>query len=162
MRRLDLTYQPGSCDMDDNFAHLILTVALAIIAAPAFAQQSPEAAKPATPSSAAAADTSAEDAEAAAAIAAIAKAKAAAAKAPDGKSDTGGDAPIAKKAKEFGWHPEVKRGVTVYCREAPVIGSRFTEKKCATDSQIAAYLQQQEFERDRLSQRGCGGNCGGK
>jgi hypothetical protein len=161
--------------MDDNFAHLILTVALAIIAAPAFAQQSPEAAKPAVapspapapnpaaaPSPAAAADTSAEDAEAAAALAAIAKAKAAAAKAPDGKSDTGGDAPIAKKAKEFGWHPEVKRGVTVYCREAPVIGSRFTEKKCATDSQMAAYLQQQEFERDQLSQRGCGGNCGGK
>ncbi|HEY0749326.1 MAG TPA: hypothetical protein VGD63_21680 [Steroidobacteraceae bacterium] len=161
--------------MDDNFAHVILTVALAIIAAPAFAQQSPEAAKPAVapspaatpspgvaPSPAAAADTAAQDAEVAAVIAAIAKAKAAAAKAPDDKSETGGDASMTRKAKEFGWHSEVKRGVTVYCREAPVIGSRFTQKKCATDSQLAAYLEQQEYERDQLSQRGCGGNCGGK
>jgi hypothetical protein len=143
--------------MDDKIAPVILAVML-VIGAPVFAQQASEAAKPA----AAPADTAAEDAEAAAAIAAIEKAKAAAAKAAGGKSDAGRDTDIAKQAKQFGWHPEVKRGVTMYCREAPVIGSRFTQKRCATESQLAAYLEQQQNERDQLSQRGCGGNCGGK
>jgi hypothetical protein len=50
----------------------------------------------------------------------------------------------------------------VYCREAPVIGSRFTEKKCANEARLAVILEQQEFEKDQLKQRGCGGNCGGK
>jgi hypothetical protein len=149
--------------MDVKFSNLLLIAALAAIAVPSFAQQAPEAAKPAAaPGPTTPADASADDAEVAAAIAAIAKAKAAAGAAPGGKSATGADGPIAKKAKEFGWHPEVRRGVTVYCREAPVIGSHFTEKKCATDTQLAAYLEQQEYERDQLRQRGCGGNCGGK
>jgi hypothetical protein len=102
------------------------------------------------------------DAEAAATAAAIAKANAAAA-AASGKSPTAkptDDAAFAKKAKDFGWHPEVRQGVTAYCREAPVIGSRFTEKKCANEARLAVILEQQEFERDQLKQRGCGGNCG--
>jgi hypothetical protein len=85
--------------------------------------------------------------------------------AASGKSPTAkptDDAAFTKKAKAFGWQPEVRQGVTVYCREAPVIGSRFTEKKCAHEARLAVILEQQEFERDQLKQRGCGGSCGGK
>jgi hypothetical protein len=141
--------------------------ASAALVSPAFAQQAADAAKTApttqneTKTDANAATS--EDAEAAATAAAIAKANAAAAS--GGKSTTDkptDDAAFAKKAKSFGWHTEVRQGVTVYCREAPVIGSRFTEKKCAKQSQLAVLLEQQEFERDQLKQRGCGGNCGSK
>jgi hypothetical protein len=153
-----------------NFTPVLVMAAMAAIAVPVFAQQSPEAAKPSAAPSPAAAPApapapapaaSAQDAEAAAAIAAIAKSKAAAAAAADSKSAKDAEAPIAKKAKEFGWRPEVRRGVTVYCREAPVVGSRFTEKRCANESQLLTYLEQQEYQRDQLKQRGCGGNCGG-
>jgi hypothetical protein len=153
-----------------NFCRLLLVSAVAAMVSPAFGQQASDAAKtaPATQS-----ETQSEtktdantptpaDAEAAATAAAIAKANAAAA-AAGGKSATAkptDDAAFAKKAREFGWQPEVRQGVTVYCREAPVIGSRFTEKKCANEARLAVILEQQEFERDQLKQRGCGGNCG--
>jgi hypothetical protein len=147
-----------------NFAVLIiatLVAAATVSAAPALPQQAPDPAPAATATT----NQSSEAAEAAATAAAIAKANAAAAAAAGGKSAAAkpnDDAAIAKKAKEFGWHSEVRQGVTVYCREAPVVGSRFTEKKCASGNQLAVVLEQQEFERDQLKQRGCGGNCGGK
>ena len=56
---------------------------------------------------------------------------------------------------------ETRGGIAVYCREAPVIGLRFTEERCATESQLLTYLEQQEYQRDQLKQRACGGNCGG-
>jgi hypothetical protein len=150
-----------------KFCRLVLISALTVMVSPALAQQAAEDAKnpPATQGETKSdADTAApQDAEAAATAAAIAKANAAAAAA--GKSATtkpSDQTAIAKKAKEFGWHPEVRRGVAVYCREAPVVGSRFTEKQCADETQLAQVLEQQEFVRDQLKQRGCGGNCGGK
>jgi hypothetical protein len=146
-------------------------LAIAVLAAtttPLLAQQATDAAKstPATPSesktdaSTLAPTASSDDAEAAAAAAAIIKANAAAAgKSTDKASD---DAAFAKKAKSFGWSAEDRHGTTVYCREAPVLGSHFTEKKCARQAQLATVLEQQEFERDQFKQRGCGGNCGSK
>jgi hypothetical protein len=144
-----------------KFAVLVIA-AFAAMVSPAFAQQAADAAKtaPATQSETKTdANTSpSNDAEAAATAAAIAKANAAA----GGKSAKPTDeAAFAKKAKGFGWHAEDRQGVTVYCREAPLVGSRFTEKKCAKESQLALILEQQEYVRDQLKQRGCGGNCGG-
>jgi hypothetical protein len=145
-----------------KFAVLVIA-AFAAMVSPAFAQQATDAAKSA-PTTQSETKTEANtsppnDAEAAATAAAIAKANAAA----GGKSAKPTDeAAFAKKAKGFGWHAEDRQGVTVYCREAPVIGSRFTKKSCANQSQLALILEQQEFERDQLLQRGCGGNCGGK
>jgi len=149
-----------------NFCRLLLVSAIAAMVSPGFGQQASDAAKTA-PETQSETKTDANpptpaDAEAAATAAAIAKANAAAA-AAGGKSATvkpTDDAAFAKKAREFGWQPEVRQGVTVYCREAPVIGSRFTEKKCANEARLAVILEQQEFERDQLKQRGCGGNCG--
>jgi hypothetical protein len=159
-----------------NFCRITLIGIIAMVS-PALGQQAPDAAKTTdapktTPAAqnqpgndAAGKNTNAsEDAEAAATAAAIAKANAAAA-AAGGKSAASrplDDAAMTKKAKEFGWHAETRQGTTVYCREMAVIGSRFTEKKCATEGQLAVVLEQQEFERDQLKQRGCGGNCGSK
>ncbi|HEX3395671.1 MAG TPA: hypothetical protein VHS76_03150 [Steroidobacteraceae bacterium] len=109
------------------------------------------------------ADDSASSVEAAAAAAAIAKANAAAAKqatpAQSGKPEE--NKAFTKRAVLAGWRPEVQHGTTMYCREQPIVGSRFTKKLCGTQLQLALVLEQQEFERDQLKQRGCGGNCGG-
>jgi hypothetical protein len=149
--------------IQSEFTRFLITATLVAITAPIYAQQTPEPAKaPANsnPAAPAQADASAQDADAAAAAAAIAKAKAAAEAKPKSSSD--GDAALAKKAKEAGWRPEVRSGVTVYCRQDAVVGSRFTQKRCAAEGQLAGILERQEYEREQLKQRGCGGSCGGK
>jgi hypothetical protein len=149
--------------IQSEFTRFLITATLVAITAPIYAQQTPEPAKaPANsnPAAPAQADASAQDADAAAAAAAIAKAKAAAEAKPKSSSD--GDAALAKKAKEAGWRPEVRSGVTVYCRQDAVVGSRFTQKRCAAEGQLAGILERQDYEREQLKQRGCGGSCGGK
>jgi hypothetical protein len=147
-----------------KFAALVIA-AFAAMVSPAYAQQATDAAQTAaTTQSETKTDantSSPNDAEAVATAAAIAKANAAAAGRKSAPAKATDDAAFAKKAKSFGWHAEDRQGVTVYCREAPVVGSRFTEKKCAKESQLALILEQQEYVRDQLKQRGCGGNCGG-
>lgn len=151
--------------MDSKILPLILASAIACAGGIATAQQATDATKtPATSSSTAASSSdSAADAEAAATAAVIAKANAAAAaaaaKSPAKITD---EATIAKLAKKAGWHTEVQNGTTFYCRETMDVGTRFSTKKCATPMQLAVVLEQQEYEKDQLKQRGCGGNCGGK
>lgn len=129
---------------------LIIGCVIALMAEQAFAPQ------------ASAGDDAASSAEAAAAIA---KANAAAAAAKQATPSQSGkpeeDKSFRKRAILAGWRPEVQHGATVYCREEPILGSRFTKKLCGTQLQLAIVLEQQEFERDQLKQRGCGGNCGG-
>jgi hypothetical protein len=154
---------------------LILASAIACAGGITFAQQAPDAQKasdtqqapdatktPAAASSTAPGGSDSADAEAAAAAAAIAKANAAAAaaaaKAPPKITD---EATLAKLAKKAGWHTEVQNGTLYYCRVTADVGTRFSSKKCATPTQLAVVLEQQEFARDLLKQRGCGGNCGG-
>ncbi|MDP9008691.1 MAG: hypothetical protein M3N91_08290 [Pseudomonadota bacterium] len=123
-----------------QFKRLLVTAILVAITVPIYAQQAPEPAKaPAnsSPAAPAQADISAQDADAAAAAAAI-----------------------AKKAKAAGWRPEMRSGVTVYCRQDAEVGSRFTKKRCATETQLAAVLERQEYEREQFRLRGCGGHCG--
>jgi hypothetical protein len=74
------------------------------------------------------------------------------------------DKAFTKRALLAGWHPEVQRGNLMYCREEPIVGSRFTKKLCGTQVQVTTVLEQQEFERDKLMQHGScsgGGGCGG-
>lgn len=146
-----------------KFAVLVIA-AFAAMVSPAFAQQAADAAKTApTTQSETKTDTnnsSPNDAEAAATAAAIAKANAAAAGGKSATAKPADDAALAKKAKSFGWHAENRRGVTVYCREAPLVGSRFTKKVCGTATQLAVFLEQQEVERDVVRQHGCSGSCG--
>jgi hypothetical protein len=148
--------------MGSNFLRLMLIGVLATAGGVAFAQQATEPSKETAASNATPASSSdSADADAAATAAAIAKANAAAAKgavAAHGKTMDGKE--FVKKAALAGWRLEVRNGETLYCRDEPVVGSRFTKKMCGSQMQIATVLEQQEFERDQLKQRGCGGNCG--
>jgi len=137
------------------------------IAMGATAQQASDAAEtgPANASQTTAANKASDDADAAATVALIAKANAAAAKAATTAAATAankeaGDAALAKKAIQFGWRPETQHGNSVYCRDDPVIGSRFKTRRCVGPVQLAGLLEQAEFEKERLKQHACGGNCG--
>jgi hypothetical protein len=143
---------------------LSLILASAIATSIGVAQQVSDAAKtPVTPGSTPASSSNSDDAEAAATAAAIAKANAAAAAAAaNAPTKITDEATIAKMAKSAGWHTEVQNGATLYCKQTVNVGTRFTSKKCATPTQLAGVLEQQQFEKDQLKQRGCGGNCGGK
>ena len=143
--------------------NLLVLILAGAVATPVYAQQATDAPKPAPPTEAApAADSNASDAEAAATAALIAKANAAATSAGKTKPAPLSADAFAKKVKQGGWRPEVKGGATVYCRDAQEVGSRFTTHRCLSEPQLAVFIEQQEFERDQLKQRGCGGNCGGK
>lgn len=148
--------------MNSRTILLMVASAIAAAAATAVAQQASEAAKtPATSSSTAASSANSDDAEAAATAAAIAKANAAAAaaaaKMPAKITD---EATIAKLARKAGYHTEVQNGATVYCKQTVDVGTRFSSTKCATPTQLAVVLEEQQAERDQLSGKGCG-NCGG-
>ncbi|HEY2780864.1 MAG TPA: hypothetical protein VGI90_08810 [Steroidobacteraceae bacterium] len=150
-----------------KFCSIVLLGTAAAMACPVYAQQAAEPAKAVqtAQSSTPAADTTASDnAEAAATAAAIAKANAAAAAAAAGKPPAKllDAAKIAKKAKQTGWRPEVQNGNTVYCRNDPEVGSRFSTRRCVSEIQLANLIEQAEFDKDQLKQRGCSGNCGGK
>ena len=150
-----------------KFYSIVLIGAAAALAFPVCAQQAADPAKttPEAQTSTSATDNSASDnAEAAATAAAIAKANAAAAaagaKKPSAKPlDT---VTVVKKATQSGWRPEVQNGNTVYCRNDAEVGSRFTKRRCVNETQLAVLIEQAEFDKDQLKQRGCGGNCGGK
>jgi hypothetical protein len=135
----------------------LITVMLAGISMPGFAQQ---AAADASASERAAA---AQDAEAAAATAAaLAKAKAAAAAAAKAESaGAAADSALAKKAADAGWHAEVRHGATMYCQTKQSIGTRFNEKKCFSEAQLPVVLEQQQAAKDQFNQQhSCAGNCG--
>jgi hypothetical protein len=156
---------------------LVLIAAATLAAVAAFAQQSPNADKatataPSQPAASpgssqpadASADTQTADSETAKLIAA-ANAAAAAKAAKSGASaasDSARTAALTKQARETGWHPETKRGDTVYCREDPVVGSRFPTRRCVTASQLTILLEQATFDKDAVSNRSCGGSsCSG-
>jgi uncharacterized iron-regulated membrane protein len=141
---------------------MVLLCAFTAAAVPVCAQQATDAEKtpPAaqtqnsTPASNAASD--ADDAAATAAL--IAKANAAAAKAASSASTKAtNDASVSNRAREAGWRPEAHNGETVYCRDDPQVGSRFTTRRCVHESQLLVLLEQAQFEKDTLK----GGACNG-
>ncbi len=140
---------------------MVLVSAIAVAAAPVLAQQATDAAKPPaaqTENSTAASTSSADADDAAAAAAIIAKANAAAAKAASSASTkTTGDASVSKRAREAGWHPEAQKGETVYCRDDPIIGSRFTTRRCVHESQLLVLLEQAQYQKDALQNGSCNG-----
>ncbi len=65
-----------------------------------------------------------------------------------------------KKALQFGFRPEVVKGVPVFCKEVPIEGTRFTNKRCVRQSELAAVLSQLQMARDAAMKNGCyGGVC---
>jgi hypothetical protein len=144
-----------------KFCSFLLGAVIAAGTWPVLAQQAPPAPEIDSSAEAAASASAAATAEATATAALIAKANAAATKeAAAAQTDKTEDRAFTKKAVAAGWRPEVHHGVTLYCRLQSEVGTRFTKKICGTQLQLEVVMEQQEFARDQLKQRGCGGNCG--
>ena len=62
-----------------------------------------------------------------------------------------------KKALQFGFRPEAVKGVAVFCKEVPIEGTRFTNKRCVPADQFSAYLAQLQAARDAAMKNGCYG-----
>jgi hypothetical protein len=141
---------------------MVLLCTLAAAAVPVCAQQASDAEKtpPAaqTQNSTAASNASSDADDAAATAALIAKANAAAAKgASTASSKATNDASMSKKARQAGWRPEAHNGETVYCRDDPQVGSRFTTRRCVHENQLLVLLEQAQFEKDALKSGSCNG-----
>jgi len=66
-----------------------------------------------------------------------------------------------KKALEFGFRPGVVNGIPVFCKEVPIEGTRFTNKRCLPEKEFSAYLAQLQIARDAAMKDGCrGAVCG--
>lgn len=137
-----------------TFCSLVLVGTLIGIAAPVYAQQTSDAAKPsATPPAAAPA---AAPAPAASAAPTATKTSAA--------TDTS-DVPPAdmlKKARNGGFHTKVAHGVVFYCKSEADVGSRFSTEHCYNENQLSELLIQQQSARDQFTNRACSGGCSGK
>lgn len=124
----------------------------------AYAQQPPEAAKPAPTAPAA-------DAAASAASTAAAASPSAATQTPAAPAAAASAAPSAetlKQARQAGFRPQLVKGVTVYCREDANLGTRFATKKCLNEAQLKSTLEQRRDVRDAMQQPGaCGAGCSG-
>ncbi len=62
-----------------------------------------------------------------------------------------------KKALQFGFRPGVVNGIPVFCKEVPIEGTRFTNKRCVREDQFSAYLAQLQIARDAAVKNGCFG-----
>jgi hypothetical protein len=86
-----------------------------------------------------------------------------AATAPPVNSATAAPAPTTsppvdrKKALQFGFRPEVVKGIPVFCKEVPIEGTRFTNKRCVREDQFSVYLAQLQVARDAAMKNGCFG-----
>ncbi|HEX3395672.1 MAG TPA: hypothetical protein VHS76_03155 [Steroidobacteraceae bacterium] len=60
-----------------------------------------------------------------------------------------------KKALQFGFRPGVVKGIAVFCKEEPISGTRFTNKRCVRENEFSAYLARLEIARDEAMKSGC-------
>jgi hypothetical protein len=59
-------------------------------------------------------------------------------------------ADLVKQAREAGFKPEVRNGVTVFCWNDADIGSRLSTKKCVREAQLRVILDRRQAQRDAL------------
>ena len=57
-----------------------------------------------------------------------------------------------KRAKAVGLHPEVRKGVTVYCWEDADLGTHFPSKKCVDENRLDEMIQKLEIQRQQKLQ----------
>lgn len=62
-----------------------------------------------------------------------------------------------KKALQFGFHPQVVKGIHVFCKEVPIEGTRFTNKRCVPEDQFSAFLARLQAAQDAAAKNGCYG-----
>lgn len=73
---------------------------------------------------------------------------------PAPAAPAGPSAETLKKARMAGYHPETKKGVTLYCQETANIGTRFPTKKCLDESQLKSVMDVHNDQADSLRQPG--------
>ena len=140
------------------------------IAAPIYAQQTPDTPKPTKPSetansasTAAAASTNAPAPASADAPAPVQKivvheVPARAAATPDVPSED-----VLRKARTAGYHTKVAHGIVYYCKSETELGTRFSNEVCLDENQLEQTLLQQQAQRDQLKNHACSGaGCSGK
>jgi hypothetical protein len=69
---------------------------------------------------------------------------------PAPASPAGPSADTLKKARMAGYHPETKKGITMYCQETANIGTRFPTKKCLDEQQLKGVLDIQHQQQDSM------------
>jgi hypothetical protein len=127
---------------------------------PAFAQAPPNAppnapAAPASDTAPAPTQSSAPPSAPAATPAAAPKEPAASPTpaAPAGPSDE-----TLKKARLAGYHPETRKGITLYCQETANLGTRFPTKKCVDEQQLNGVADLQRQQQDDMRKPLAGAN----
>lgn len=61
-------------------------------------------------------------------------------------------ADVVKRARDAGFKPEVRNGVTVYCWKDADTGSRLPTKKCVGEDQMEMMLERRQAQRDAIQQ----------
>jgi hypothetical protein len=69
---------------------------------------------------------------------------------PTPAAPAGPSAETIKKARMAGYHPETKKGITLYCLETANIGTRFPTKKCLDEQQLNGVLDIQHQQQDSM------------
>ena len=70
-----------------------------------------------------------------------------------------------KMARNLGYRPQQRGGVTVYCRTEAQIGTHFEKTSCVSEESLPELVRQQQAAQQAISnaQRNCNGvNCGGQ
>jgi hypothetical protein len=69
---------------------------------------------------------------------------------PAPAAPAGPSADTLKKARMAGYHPETRRGITLYCQETANLGTRFATKKCLDEQQLNGVLDIQRQQQDSM------------
>jgi hypothetical protein len=69
---------------------------------------------------------------------------------PAPAAPAGPSAETLMKARMAGYHPETKKGTTLYCQETANIGTRFPTKKCLDEQQLNGVLDIQHQQQDSM------------
>lgn len=66
-----------------------------------------------------------------------------------------------KKARIQGWHPKLKMGNYIFCKNAANIGSHIPTETCINETELKEVFAREDYQRQQIQQRsGCAGGGG--
>jgi hypothetical protein len=77
---------------------------------------------------------------------------------PTPTAPAGPSAETLKKARLAGYHPETRKGITLFCQETANLGTRFATKKCVDEQQLLSVVDTQNQQRDDMHKPIAGAN----
>lgn len=69
---------------------------------------------------------------------------------PAPAAPAGPSAETLKKARLAGYHPQTRKGITLFCQETANLGTRFPTKKCVDEQQLNGIVDIQRQQRDDM------------